>query len=532
MLKIIKSIVFLILIFCFLIAYAKEPLKEGENLLKLGQYLQAKEYFKKFLEHPQLAPHALIGISKSEYNLGNYPETTLYLKRLLRDFKDSPFINEGNLYMGLSYLKMGKYRDAEFYLKKVEPPLHSKANIGLGWVAFYKGDLKTVESIINTIDKKEFNENTDAALLRIKYLANTGKADEALKEFERNVKLKKINFELDKAEVLIKAGKIQEAERLLKNFLKKDIKIIDSIKAKNMLFNIHLLQGKKEEALKIAKEIYLYNPSDDLKLKLASLYNEQKNYDESIKILLSLRDKAVRNQKLEEFIKNVIKENPEKASEYIIRTYPFLSADSHLLIDFAQFLKSQGKFKEAKTILQKVMTGPRKSEAMIPLAQILIKEGKLNEAKKILEPIKNNKPLAMALYAQILDKEGDKNAALIYVRKSISKIKDPEIILFAGDLEYSVGNKKTALKHWIEAAKLGNSQGALKAADYFYISKDSKQAIAYYKRAIDLGLNDNDSLMWAYYQYGKLTKDKSYLEKVVNSKGELSQAAKELLEKL
>jgi hypothetical protein len=44
----------------------------------------------------------LIGISKSEYNLGNYPETTLYLRRLLRDFKDSPFINEGNLYMGLA----------------------------------------------------------------------------------------------------------------------------------------------------------------------------------------------------------------------------------------------------------------------------------------------------------------------------------------------------------------------------------------------------------------------------------------------
>lgn len=532
MLRIIKSIVLVILILYSLIAYAQESLKEGENLLKSGQYLQARDYFKKFLEHPQLAPEALIGISKSEYNLGNYPETTFYLRRLLRDFKDSPFINEGNLFMGLSYLKMGKYLDAEFYLKKVEPPLQTKANIGLGWIALYKGDMKTVESIINKIDKKELSENPDAALLRIKYLANTGKAEEALKEFERNAKLKKTKFELDKAEILIKAGKILESEKILKNFIKKDVRIIDSIKAKNMLFDIYLLQGKKEEALKIAKEIYLYNPSDAFKLKLASLYTEQKNYDDSIKILLSLRDKSVRNQKIEEFIKNVIKENPEKASEYIMRTYPLLNADSHLLIDFAQFLNSQGKLKEAKTILQKVMTGPRKAEAMIPLAQIIIKEGKLKEAKKILEPLKNNKPLAMALYAQILDREGDKNTALIYIRKAVSKIKEPEIILFAGDLEYSVGNKKTALKHWIESANLGNSQGALKAADYYYISKDSKQAITYYKRAIDLGLNDNDSLMWAYYQYGKLTKDKSYLERVVNSKGELSQAAKELLEKL
>lgn len=38
--------------------------------------------------------------------------------------------------------------------------------------------------------------------------------------------------------------------------------------------------------------------------------------------------------------------------------------------------------------------------------------------------------------------------------------------------------------------------------------------------------------MWAYYQYGKLANDKTYLEKVANSKGELAEAAKALLEKL
>jgi len=45
-----------------------------------------------------------------------------------------------------------------------------------------------------------------------------------------------------------------------------------------------------------------------------------------------------------------------------------------------------------------------------------------------------------------------------------------------------------------------------------------------------MGTKDNDSLMWAYYQYGKLANDKTYLEKVVNSKGQLAEAARALLE--
>jgi len=48
--------------------------------------------------------------------------------------------------------------------------------------------------------------------LKIKYLVLTGKPEEALKEFNKNLKLKKSKYDLDKAEVLIKAGKFPEAE--------------------------------------------------------------------------------------------------------------------------------------------------------------------------------------------------------------------------------------------------------------------------------------------------------------------------------
>ncbi len=161
----------------------------------------------------------------------------------------------------------------------------------------------------------------------------------------------------------------------------------------------------------------------------------------------------------------------------------------------------------------------------------MIKEGNLKEAKKILESVKDKNPEATALYAQILDREGDRQTALTLLRKISKSIKDPEILTLLGDLEYSNGDSKKAIHYWLEASKLGNAEASLKAADYFYLSKKIKEAVKYYKRAIDTGIKDSNSLMWAYYQYGKLAPDKTYLEKVANSGGQLSEAAKALLHK-
>lgn len=526
------NIIFIFFTVLLISVYADEQLKEGELLLKSGQYLKSREYFKKFIEHPNLAAQALLGIGKSEYFLSNYPEATLYLRRLLRDFKETPYVNEANLYIGLSYLKIGKYRDAEFYLKNVKPPLEKPANIGLGWIAYYKADLKTLESILAKLDKRDFSENPEAHLLRIKYLAMTGKAQDALREFESNPKLKKKHYDIDRAELMIKANRINDAEKILKNLLQTENTLTDKIKAKNMLFELYSAHGRTEEALNLGKELYFYNTSDDFKMKLFSLYSAQKNYDEAFKFLNSIRDRNLRLKKIVDFINAIKSENPQKASEYIVKIYPMLSADSAILIEYSNFLYQQGKLSDAKNILRKVLTGPRKSEAIIPYAKILINEGKLKEAKKMLEPIKDKRPEATALYGQVLYKEGDKVNALTYIRKSAKTLENPEILLLAGDLEYSLGDRKNSINYWIKSANYGNAEAALKAADYYYLSKNLKEASKYYKKAIDLGIKENNFLMWAYYQYGKINKNKSFLEKVANSEGELSQAAREILDKL
>lgn len=526
-----KTLISIILIFFIsAFAYAEDPLKRGEDFLKTENYLQAKEFFKKFIEDPKLADRALLGLAKAEYFLGNYYEVTIPLKRLLRDFKDSPTLNEANLYMGLTYLKLGKLKEAEQYLEKVQQPFEKQALIGKGWVAFYKGDLKTVEAVLQKLDKKDFND-PETALLRIKYLAAIGKTEEALKEFNKNVKLKQTIYELDRADILIKAKKFSEAENVLKKYIEKSNKLYDTVKAKRMLFDIYLEQGKTQEALKIGKEIYFYIPNDDVKLKIYSIYMNIKDYDEALKMLFVFRDRKLKNEKIEDFLKTVMHDNPQKASDYIVKIYPFLSADSTLLSQAAQFLISQGKYREAKNLLRKIQTGPRRAEAIIPYSKILIKEGNLKEAKKILESVKDKNPEATALYAQILDREGDRQTALTLLRKISKSIKDPEILTLLGDLEYSNGDSKKAIHYWLEASKLGNAEASLKAADYFYLSKKIKEAVKYYKRAIDTGIKDSNSLMWAYYQYGKLAPDKTYLEKVANSGGQLSEAAKALLHK-
>jgi predicted Zn-dependent protease len=517
----IKSYSIICLLLAFTFSYAEESLQQGDFYLKSKQYLKAKEYFSHYVEDAKLADRALMGLAKAEYYLGNYYEVTVALKRVLRDFKNSPFINEANLFMGLSLFKIGRINDAEFYLKKVEEPLDKQAKIALGWIALYKGDLKTVESILNKLDRKSFDE-PEADLLRIKYLAYSGKTEEALKALEKNSKLNKSIYDIDKAEILIKAKNFSEAERILIKLIKTSGRAYDTIKAKKLLFESYLAQNKIEEALKVGKEVSLYDSSDEFKMKLYSIYISQKNYDEALKTLFVLRNRDFKIKKIEEFIKNLIAEDKEKAGIYIMKAYSFLNPDSSLLIESANLLISQGKFNEAKSLLKKVQTGPRRFEALIPYCKILIKEGKYKEAKKLIEPIKDKNLNAMALYGLISYKEGDKITALNYLRKASS----------LADLEFSDGDRKKAISYWIKASKLGNSEASLKAADYFYLSKNKKEAVFYYKKAIDSGIQDKESLLWAYYQYGKLTKNKTYLEKVANSNGSLSQAAKELLEKL
>lgn len=528
-----KLIIFniLILFLSVLPAFSEDPLKKGQDLLKTENYLQAKEFFKAYIEDPKIADIALIGLAKAEYYLGNYYESLNALRRILRDFKNSSVINEANLFTGLNYLRLGKLNDAEFYLKKVEPPLDKQASIGIGWIHFYKKDFRTVENILSKLDKKDF-ENPETALLKIKYLANTGRANEALKAFNANFKLKKSAYDLDKAEILIMAKQFSEAEKTLNQVILRANKISDRIKAENMLLDLYIAQNKTEEALKLARDIYFYIPTDEFKLKLYELYLKQNNYDYALRMLLALRDRALKTKKIEELIKTLMASDPSKASDYIMKTYVFLPLDSAFLVDSANFLISQGKTTEAKNILRKLQTGPRKAEAIVPLSKILIKEGKYSEAKKLLEPIKDRNSYAMALYACVLDKEGDKASALRYLRKISKSIKDPDILTTMADLEYSIGDRKKAIIYWTEASKLGNVDATLKAADYFYLMNKTKYAMQLYKKAIDMGISDNKSLMWAYYQYGKLAKDKTYLEKVANSKGELAQAAKALLEKL
>lgn len=225
--------------------------------------------------------------------MGNYYEATVPLRRLIRDFSNSPQANEGYLYMGLALRKIGRLKDAEFYLNKVQPPFDKQAMIGKAWIALSRGDLKAVETAINRLENKDFND-PETALLRIKYLALSGRAEEALREFNKNLKLRKPAYEIDKAEVMIKAGKFDEAEKLIKGFIDKSKSLADTVKAKRMLFDIYLMQKKEQEALQIGKEIYFYIPTDEFRLKLYEAYLNQKNYEEALKMLFVLRDKSLK----------------------------------------------------------------------------------------------------------------------------------------------------------------------------------------------------------------------------------------------
>lgn len=538
-----KAHAFVLFICCLLLAVSsfsddpaiasEEKLKTADEYLRTKNYIKAKEVYRDiFLAAPKgtLGEKALFGMGKADYHLKNYYEARQNIKRFISASQIPEYRDEAHLMLGYISLHFQKFREAEQYFKAVGESLKEKANIGKAEVALKAGDMARVEYFLETLSKRTIETDPRALYMRAMLYSSKGMQRDSVSTINRilDSALKEQDIRVEKARILFNAKKLKEAERLCRSIIDSPTSSIEKINAKRVLLQIYEVEGKVDDALKLGLELLPYEPGDDFKRKIISLYDKKGDLNNAMKYLSYLTNNKLRSAEIEKRIKSMISFKDPKAVEYVQRFSFSLDADAPFIVDASRYLIANGKKIEGKQLLMKALKGAVKGEASLYMAELLIQEGKYVEAEKILMPLTmDTRYLYKAFYmiADIMERQGKYAAAIEYLSRIIKTATDYRIAAKLGDLYYKTKDRKGAVKYYIIASNKGDGLSSVKAGDCLYISGDYAKAKTYYRRALDYNVKDLKSLQWAQYQYGKLTKNRDYLKKAIAGGGEIAEAA-------
>lgn len=538
-----KAHAFVLFICCLLLAVSsfsddpaiasEEKLKTADEYLRTKNYIKAKEVYRDiFLAAPKgtLGEKALFGMGKADYHLKNYYEARQNIKRFISASQIPEYRDEAHLMLGYISLHFQKFREAEQYFEAVGESLKEKANIGKAEVALKAGDMARVEYFLETLSKRTIETDPRALYMRAMLYSSKGMQRDSVSTINRilDSALKEQDIRVEKARILFNAKKLKEAERLCRSIIDSPTSSIEKINAKRVLLQIYEVEGKVDDALKLGLELSPYEPGDDFKRKIISLYDKKGDLNNAMKYLSYLSNNKLRSAEIEKRIKSVISFKDPKAVEYVQRFSFSLDADAPFIVDASRYLIANGKKIEGKQLLMKALKGAVKGEASLYMAELLIQEGKYVEAEKILMPLTmDTRYLYKAFYmiADIMERQGKYAAAIEYLSRIVKTATDYRIAAKLGDLYYKTKDRKGAVKYYIIASNKGDGLSSVKAGDCLYISGDYAKAKTYYRRALDYNVKDLKSLQWAQYQYGKLTKNRDYLKKAIAGGGEIAEAA-------
>jgi tetratricopeptide (TPR) repeat protein len=527
---------FLFSVFCLLSVSAiasEDKLKTADEYLRTKNYIKAKEVYRDiFLAAPKgaLGEKALFGMGKADYYLKNYYEARQNIKRFISVSQIPEYRDEAHLMLGYISLHFQKFKEAGQYFEAVGGPLREKANMGKAEAALKAGDTARVEYFLSALSKKTMETDPRVLYMRSMVYSSKGMHRDAVNMINRilDSALKEQDIRVEKARILFNARKLKEAERLCRSIIDSPTSSIEKINAKKVLLQIYEVDGKVDDALKLGIELSPYEPGDDFKLKIVSLYDKKGDLNNAMKYLSYLSNKKLRSAEIEKRLKAMIASKDPKVVEYMQKFSFSLDADAPFIIDASRYLIANGKKIEGKQLLTKALKGAVKGEASLYMAELLIQEGRYAEAEKILTPLAiDSRYLYRASYmvADIMERQGKYAAAIEYLMRIVKAAADYRIAAKLGDLYYKTKDMRNAVKYYIMASNKGDGLSSVKAGDCLYISGDYTKAKFYYKRAIDYKVKDPKTLQWVQYQYGKLTKNRDYLKKAVTGGGEIAEAA-------
>jgi len=344
-----------------------------------------------------------------------------------------------------------------------------------------EGQPERAEPLLGRILEKEPNSYL-GHILTARMLQAEGKTDEAVDHYQSALKRNwSADLELELGEVLVKAGRYDEAARLYRELIERDGQ---NESARVSLVHVYLLQKNDSKALsELGRLKSITEQPQRVDLTIARLYAKQKQYRKAINIL----EKLLAGENLSEAryflaVLQVQQGKLGKALKQISQIDPAAPEYSDAFFLQIRILREQDRLDEAQALLeQQIESGPLKSsELYIMLAALHELEGRDDLSKKVLlqgiEAFPNDENLLYE-YGLMLESDGDHEAALAIMQKIIELKPDHAAALnFVG---YSWADTKVNLD----------------------------QALEYIRRAIEIKPENgyiHDSLGWVYYRLGKL----------------------------
>jgi tetratricopeptide (TPR) repeat protein len=472
----------------------------------------------------------MFGIAKSDYRLKNYYEAAINLKRFFQLYPNSALANDAHLLLGLCFVQTQKYAEAEEQFDLVQGELDEKANIARAEIALLKNDTEKAEKLLDKIDRRTYDNDNRVLYLRAMILSKNNKHKEAIEVINKipEAGLKEEGISVSKAIIYYNARKFIDAMDMLIKIVKDPSSRIEEIQAKRTIFQINDYENNEDETLKLALELLDYEATDEMKLKVVSIYEKRGDTANVFRFLITLRDKQLLSDKVEVKLKKSIADKDPKADEYLAKYYTYLSTEIRYNFELSAYATSRGNNDLARRMLQRMLKGKLGTEASIALGEMLVTEKRYAEARKIVQPVltdPNYAGQAALIMAQIALREGDEAEAAVYRIRAIRVLEIQRDYYRVGEVYMMTGNKAEALKNYAKAADKGDVMAMIKAADLFYLTGKSDRAKFYYKKAIDKGISDSKAEQWADYQYGKLAKNDEYLDKAKAGGGFVGQAA-------
>jgi len=232
--------------------------EEAQKLIDAEDYAQAIEKLRQILERNPNFADALEQIARAYQATGRYAEAVQVCKQVIA--KNPAMAEVTALSLGAIYLELGNYADARAHAELALKRSPGAAHLLLGRIALAQHDYGTAEKEARaSLNDSHFS--MQAAMLASESLVKSGRAAEAVTLLDASSNHGSVpvqGFELDRADALMHASRIGEAEAAFREEMRLFPKNRD---AYTNLAAVQMLQGKPTEAAAVLEQLVNANPS-------------------------------------------------------------------------------------------------------------------------------------------------------------------------------------------------------------------------------------------------------------------------------
>ncbi len=483
-----------------------------------GQPKLAIENFKLSLLEDPKSVGIRLRLAGEQLKLGLIRESLQITDEVLADVPSSgpAHILKGTL---LASLKDYDKAIAEFEEAQVLEPDNTDVQTSLGALyAEVKNYKKAAQLFEGLANNKSYAQPEQAYyyLGRIyEEKADTQSLEQAKQAYTQCRRLKSNHFDatMSLVSLLIESKNTKEAAQILEDWVQKEG---PSQKVVETLANLYLLLNDKTKAQTHLEWLEAQSEqSVEVKLRLALIYIENKNYQQASGYLENILEQAPDSDRVRFYLGIVYQElgEREKAIYHFGLVPHFSSFFVDAVVQASSELRENKEYEKAEKLLEKAISDkPMESQFVALYASLLDTQKKYEQSYQLLSKAKDqftNSSTILFFYAISLDRNGQQDKAYLAMQDLVKEYPDHALAL--NYLSYSLAEKEKKLD---EALKMAQKAQVLDPQNpyimdtlgwvYFKL-KQYKTAVTWLEKAFDIAKDEGvilEHLGDAYSQMG------------------------------